>query len=345
MIVLGSRFSDRVTGKLSDFASHAKVIQVDVDPAEVGKNRLVDAPLYGDVKETLRSILPVLENTIDSALQLQKTADWWGRINQLRANYPLYLDEEAAEISAKAGKGALSPQYVIQRIGEVAKKADPNAVFVAGVGQHQMWSSQFLGHEKPNNWVQSAGLGTMGYAVPAAMGAKAGRQNNQVWCIDGDGCFQMTNQELATCRLNNLPIKVMIINNGTLGMPRQWQTLFFNAHYSQTDLHEGADGWSGETLHGDGEEISGGNMHIPDFVKLAEAYDCLALRVTTADEIDDALELAAKTNDRPVVIDFLVAKDAKVFPMVPAGRSNSEIMYKIGEQPLNGAQVAKAVGK
>ncbi|MDR2508886.1 MAG: biosynthetic-type acetolactate synthase large subunit [Candidatus Ancillula sp.] len=342
LLVLGARFSDRVTGKLANFATSAKVVQIDIDPAEIGKNRHVDAPLYGDVKETLTELLSVLESEIDQNQQRDETRDktrdktsaWWERINQLRYQYPLYLDEDLARESGCVGKGAISPQYVIQKVGEIAKKYDPDAIFAAGVGQHQMWASQFLGFEKPHTWVQSAGLGTMGYAIPAAMGAKAGKLGNDVWVIDGDGSFQMTNQELATCRLNGFPIKVMLINNGTLGMPRQWQTLLFDKHYSQTDLHDGADGWDGEILHGDGEELIGGGNGVPDYIKLAEAYDCLAIRVTTPEDVIPALEAAAKEKERPVLVEFQVAKDAMVFPMVPAGSSNNDIIYRPGVQPL-----------
>ncbi|MDR0950233.1 MAG: biosynthetic-type acetolactate synthase large subunit [Candidatus Ancillula sp.] len=336
MIVLGARFADRVTGKLDEFAANAKVIQIDIDPAEIGKNREVEAPLYGDIKKTLQGINRQLEvnSEISNDIQVEKTKDWWGYLKSLQEKYPLYLDEELAEESGKQGRGALSPQMVIKKIGEISKKVDPDCYYVAGVGQHQMWASQFLEFEKPGHWVQSAGLGTMGYAVPAGMGVKAANPNNDVWVIDGDGCFQMTNQELATCRLSGLPIKVMIINNGTLGMPRQWQTLFFGQHYSQTDLHEGPDGWDGQKIYGNGEEKNGGSLRVPDFVKLAEAYDAIAIRVTKPEEVMPALERAAAEKERAVVIDFEVAKDAKVFPMVPAGASNNAIMYSEDCQPL-----------
>jgi acetolactate synthase-1/2/3 large subunit len=374
LIALGARFSDRVTGALSEFAPFAKVIHADIDPAEIGKNRAVDAPLFGDVKETVRDLVaairsdPQLSNSATSGAgasvsklaatdvysntlgseseengvhEAQSTksstsrAAWWEYLRGIQQTYPLYLDEELAEESARQGRGALSPQFVIKRIGEIAKQHDEDAVFVSGVGQHQMWASQFLGHEKPHNWIQSAGLGTMGYAIPAGMGAKAGRPDSDVWVIDGDGCFQMTNQELATCRLSNFPIKVMLINNGTLGMPRQWQTLLFHKHYSQTDLHDGPDGWDKSVVLGDGEEAGGAsNVGVPDFVKLAESYDCLAIRVTRPEEVDEAIERAAAERNRPVVVEFQVAKDAIVFPMVPAGESNNSIIYKVGCQPL-----------
>ncbi|GHT81389.1 acetolactate synthase [Actinomycetota bacterium] len=338
VIALGTRFSDRVTGKLEDFAAKAKFIQVDIDPAEIGKNREIEAPLYGDVKQTLATLNERLTDMIEKTEQIKKLEKWWNFIDDLRHKFPLYLDLETAKESGEKGLGELSPQQVIQKIGEVAKRHDEDAIFVSGVGQHQMWASQFLGHEKPHNWIQSAGLGTMGYAIPAGMGAKAGRPNSDVWVVDGDGCFQMTNQELATCRLAGFPIKVMLINNGTLGMPRQWQTLLYGKHYSQTDLHDGSTGWSGEKVLGDGVEKNDakGVAHspIPDFMKLADAYDCLAIRVSKESEIEDALERAANEKERPVVVEFIVAKDAKVFPMVPAGASNNDIMYTQTSQPL-----------
>lgn len=330
LIALGARFSDRVTGKISDFAKDAKIIHADIDPSEIGKIVNVDAPLIGNIQDTLNNLIDKLQNYHTPSENKQ----WWGYLNKLKELYPFYLDLEAADFSKSQNKGELSPQQVIQSVGKIAKEYDDNAIFVSGVGQHQMWASQFLGFEKPRSFVQSAGLGTMGYAIPAAMGAKQANRNKAVWVIDGDGCFQMTNQELATCRLNNLPIKVMLINNGTLGMPRQWQTLFFDKHYSQTDLHDGSDGWSGEEVKGDGEEIKGGVYQIPDFVKLAQSYDCESRRVTKQEEIIPAIEWAAQINDKPVVIDFQVAKDAFVFPMVPAGASNNEIMYSPDLKPL-----------
>lgn len=340
LIALGTRFSDRVTGKLDEFAKNAKVIQADIDPAEIGKNRFVDTPLFGDVKNTLSELNIKLADA-SIANSLQDTTDWIKHLKVLDDQYPLYLDLDAAHKSAQEGLGELSPQFVIQKVGEIAKENDPDAIFVSGVGQHQMWASQFLGHEKPHNWIQSAGLGTMGYAIPAGMGAKAGCPDQDVWVVDGDGCFQMTNQELATCRLAGLPIKVMLINNGTLGMPRQWQTLLYNEHYSQTDLHDGADGYSGEVVRGDGVESGSGsviapNVGVPDFMMLAQAYDCLAIRVTKESEVEPAIRKAAAETKRPVVVEFQVAKNAMVFPMVPAGASNNDIMYTKDVQPLKG---------
>lgn len=304
LITLGARFDDRVTGQVKSFAVNAKVIHIDIDPAEIGKIKFADIPIVGDLKE----VLPELNDELRKELGSKKLdiAEWWVFLNELRAKYPLgYTDPE---------DGKLSPQFVISRIGEIS---GPEAVFAAGVGQHQMWSAQFIKYERPNSWLNSGGAGTMGYSVPAAMGAKVAQPERLVWAIDGDGCFQMTNQELATCTINNIPIKVAIINNSSLGMVRQWQTLFYNSRYSNTDLNTGTD-----------------TMMVPDFVKLAEAYGCLGIRVEREDEVDAAIKLAIETNDRPVVIDFIVGRDAMVWPMVPAGLSNDEVQFARDSRPV-----------
>jgi acetolactate synthase-1/2/3 large subunit len=304
LITLGARFDDRVTGDVKSFAPTAKVIHVDIDPAEIGKIRHADVPIVGDAKVAIAMLVAELEK------QLKGTkpdyAEWWKFLDGLRERYPLgYVDED---------DGKLAPQYVIQRIGALS---GPEAVYAAGVGQHQMWSAQFISYERPNSWLNSGGAGTMGYSVPAAMGAKVGEPDRLVWAIDGDGCFQMTNQELATCVINNIPIKVAIINNSSLGMVRQWQTLFYNSRYSNTDLHTGTD-----------------TQMVPDFVKLAEAYGCLGIRVETQEQVDAAIKLAIETNDRPVVIDFIVGRDAMVWPMVPAGVSNDAVQYARDAAPV-----------
>jgi acetolactate synthase I/II/III large subunit len=288
LIALGTRFDDRVTGHLDSFAPGAKVIHADIDPAEIGKNRHADVPIVGDAKETITALLDALhsrKHDID-------IADWWATLNGWRERFPLGYE---------AHPDALEPQYVIERLGQIA---GPDAIYCAGVGQHQMWASQFISYEKPGHWLNSGGLGTMGYAVPAAMGAKVGAPDKVVWAIDGDGCFQMTNQELATCAINNIPIKVALINNSSLGMVRQWQTLFYNERYSNTDLQ---------------------SHQFPDFVKLAEAYGCYGLRADSRDQVDVVIEKAMALNDAPVVIDFQVHRDAMVWPMVPAGTSNDLI--------------------
>ena len=304
LITLGARFDDRVTGQVKTFAVGAKVIHVDIDPAEIGKIRFADVPIVGDVKE----VLTELNAELISELKGTKPdiAEWWTFLNDLRTRYPLGYTQP--------DDGKMSPQYVISRIGEIS---GPEAVFAAGVGQHQMWSAQFIKYERPNSWLNSGGAGTMGYSIPAAMGAKVAEPERLVWAIDGDGCFQMTNQELATCTINNIPIKVAIINNSSLGMVRQWQTLFYNSRYSNTDLNTGTD-----------------TIMVPDFVKLAEAYGCLGIRVEKEEDVDAAIKLAIETNDRPVVIDFIVGRDAMVWPMVPAGLSNDAVQFARDTRPV-----------
>ena len=304
IVALGARFDDRVTGKLSSFAPHATIVHADIDPAEIGKNRTADVPIVGDLREVITELLPELarEHAQRSKPDLE---GWWRQINDWRETFPLgYAEPE---------DGHLAPQHVIQRIGEIS---GPESIFVAGVGQHQMWASQFIRYERPNSWLNSGGLGTMGYAIPAAMGAKVGAPDRVVWAIDGDGCFQMTNQELATCTINDIPIKVAVINNSSLGMVRQWQTLFYEERYSNTDLHTGH-----------------GTVRIPDFVKLADAYGAVGLRCETKADVDATIKRAMEINDQPVVIDFTVSRDAMVWPMVTAGVSNDEVQYARGISP------------
>jgi acetolactate synthase-1/2/3 large subunit len=303
LITLGARFDDRVTGKAALFAPNAKVIHIDVDPAEIGKIRHADVPIVGDAKDVITDLIETYKET--AGKKQPEMTEWWAKLNNLREEYPLGYSEPS--------DGLLSPQYVISRIGEIS---GPEAIYAAGVGQHQMWAAQFIKYERPNAWLNSGGAGTMGYAVPAAMGAKVAQPDRVVWAIDGDGCFQMTNQELATCTLNNIPIKVAVINNSSLGMVRQWQTLFYDSRYSHTDLNTGHD-----------------TVRVPDFVKLAEAYGVLGIRVTKAEEVDAAIKLALETNDRPVLIDFVVSADAMVWPMVPQGVSNSYVQYAKDHAP------------
>jgi acetolactate synthase-1/2/3 large subunit len=294
LITLGARFDDRVTGKLDSFAPRAKVIHIDIDPAEIGKNRTADIPIVSDVREALIQLIPAITAEFDAGRREDLTG-WWRTLNNLRETYPIGYEVP--------DDGSLSPQYVIERLGKIV---GPDAIYTAGVGQHQMWAAQFVGYEHPNTWLNSGGLGTMGYAIPAAMGAKVGMPDKTVWAIDGDGCFQMTNQELATCTINNIPIKVALINNSSLGMVRQWQSLFYNERYSNTDLH---------------------SHSFPDFVKLADAYGCLGLRCDDAASVDQTIEKAMSTNDVPVVVDFRVHRDAMVWPMVAAGTGNDEIQF------------------
>ena len=300
LITLGARFDDRVTGKLSSFAPLAKIIHADIDPAEIGKNRRADVALVGDLKRTIEALIPAL-NAEYSKSKPDLTA-WWIQLNSWRSRYPLGYDHPE--------DGSLSPQFVIERLGKIA---GPEAIYVSGVGQHQMWASQFVSYENPRTWLNSGGLGTMGYSIPAAMGAKVGAPDKVVWAIDGDGCFQMTNQELVTCALNNIPIKVAIINNESLGMVRQWQTLFYNQRYSNTDLH---------------------SKRIPDFAKLAEAMGCVGLRCDSRDDVDRTIAQAMEINDQPVVVDFSVHRDAMVWPMVAAGTSNDDIVIARSMAPI-----------
>ncbi|MFD5752436.1 acetolactate synthase large subunit [Streptomyces sp. NPDC127033] len=316
IVALGARFDDRVTGKLDSFAPYAKIVHADIDPAEIGKNRIADVPIVGDAREVLADLVQAVqaEHTEGHVGEAAGTgyAAWWRDLNRWRETYPLGYEQP--------GGGALSPQQVIQRVGQLAPE---DTIFVAGVGQHQMWAAQFIEYEKPATWLNSGGAGTMGYAVPAAMGAKAGQPDRTVWAIDGDGCFQMTNQELTTCALNNIPIKVAIINNGALGMVRQWQALFYNQRYSNTVLHAGEGGTDGPS----------GGTRVPDFVKLSEAMGCVALRCESPDDLDAVIAKANAINDRPVVVDFIVHEDAQVWPMVPAGTSNDEVLAARGIRP------------
>lgn len=304
LITLGARFDDRVTGDVKTFAKGAKVIHVDIDPAEIGKIRHADVPIVGDAKVVISLLTEELRKQLKGSGY--DISEWWKYLDGLKERYPLGYND--------LDDGKIAPQFVIERIGQIS---GPEAIFAAGVGQHQMWSAQFIKYENPNTWLNSGGAGTMGYAVPAAMGAKVAMPEKLVWAIDGDGCFQMTNQELATCTINQIPIKVAIINNSSLGMVRQWQTLFYNSRYSNTDLHTGTD-----------------SVMVPDFVKLAEAYGCLAIRVEKEEDVDKAIKLAIETNDRPVVIDFIVGKDAMVWPMVPAGVSNDAVQYARDAAPI-----------
>ena len=300
LITLGARFDDRVTGKLSTFAPNAKIIHADIDPAEIGKNRHADVALIGDLKNILKALNPATKAAL--AKSAPDLTPWLNEVYGWRKKFPLGYDKPA--------DGSVSPQYVIERIGKIS---GPDTIFAAGVGQHQMWASQFIGYEKPRTWLNSGGLGTMGYAVPAAMGAKVGAPDTTVWAIDGDGCFQMTNQELVTCALNNIPIKVAVINNESLGMVRQWQTLFYNQRYSNTDLH---------------------SKRVPDFKLLAEAMGCVGMRCEKPEDVDKTIEAAMAINDRPVVVDFNVHRDAMVWPMVAAGTSNDDITVARSMAPV-----------
>ncbi|RJK98220.1 acetolactate synthase large subunit [Vallicoccus soli] len=305
LVSLGARFDDRVTGKLSSFAPHATVVHADIDPAEISKNRTADVPIVGDCRDVVTDLVAAVRAEHAAGRQADLGA-WWSTLDEWRTTYPLGFEVPA--------DGSLAPQHVIRRLGEIV---GPDAIYASGVGQHQMWAAQFIRYEKPRTWLNSGGLGTMGYAVPAAMGAKVGMPGTTVWAIDGDGCFQMTNQELATCAINGIPIKVAVINNGTLGMVRQWQTLFYGSRYSNTDLRSATR-----------------SVRIPDVVKLADAYGCVGLRCETPDQVDATIEKAMAVDDVPVVVDFTVHQDAMVWPMVAAGTSNDDIRYARGLAPV-----------
>jgi len=270
-------------------------VHADIDPAEISKNRVADVPIVGEARDVLCELFLAVQAEHAAGRKADLTA-WWAVLTEWLENYPLG--------HAPAPEGQVSPQHVISRIGAIS---GPESIYVAGVGQHQMWASQFIRYENPYTWINSGGLGTMGFAVPAAMGAKVGRPDVPVWAIDGDGCFQMTNQELATCVINDIPIKIAVINNSSLGMVRQWQTLLYNERYSNTDLHTSV------------------GRRVPDFVKLSDAYGCVGLRCESPDEVDATIQKAMEINDVPVVIDFVVFRDAMVWPMVAAGSSNDKI--------------------
>jgi len=296
ILAIGVRFDDRVTGSLTSFAPGATVIHCDIDPAEIGKNRPADLPIVGDAGAVLAGLAGHL-----AGVKLPDWSGWVDYLTRLKTTYPVRDIARDDRI--------LSPQRVISRIGEIT---GPDAIYVTGVGQHQMWSAHLLPHEQPYGWLTSGGLGTMGYCVPAAMGAKVARPDRVVWGIDGDGCFQMTLQEMITCAVERIPVKIAVINNQALGMVRQLQTLLFNERYSATDL---------------------GAPLVPDYVQLAQAMGCAGLRATTPDELDKVIEEAMSINDRPVVVDFQVGRDDIVWPMIPAGTSNDDIQYARGLRP------------
>jgi acetolactate synthase-1/2/3 large subunit len=292
LIAIGSRFDDRVTGNLATFAAGAKVIHVDIDPAEIGKNRAADVPIVGDARDVTAALARELARAQEHRGAPDRSA-WLETLRSWQEQFPYRYSQDDG--------GPLKPQFVVDRIYEAT---GGEATVVAGVGQHQMWASQHYRFTRPRQWINSGGLGTMGFAVPAALGAKVGRPDDLVFAIDGDGCFQMTAQELATSTTENIPIVVGIINNAYLGMVRQWQELFYNERYSQVYL----------------------SHDTPDYVKLAEAYGCVGLRAETPDDVDPVLEKALSVKDRSVVIDFRCDPAEMCFPMIPAGGSNDDII-------------------
>ncbi|MFV1990707.1 MAG: acetolactate synthase large subunit, partial [Acidimicrobiales bacterium] len=291
LVVLGARFDDRVTGNPEFFAPDAAVIHVDIDPAELGKVRVPEVPIVGDCRLVIEDLTKTLRRRGVSPVD---RAPWNSQIDEWREKYPLAYEPAAPG-------GPLKPQFVIEQLRD---HSPADSIVVSGVGLHQMWASQYWKFDYPYTWVNSGGLGTMGFAVPAAIGAKVGGPDRTVWAIDGDGCFQMTAQELITARAENIPIKVAILNNANLGMVRQWQELFYKERYSQTYL----------------------SADHPNYVMWAEAMGCVGIKVETEEEVVPAIELANSIDDRPVVIDFRVDPGEKVYPMVPAGGSNDNIL-------------------
>ena len=302
IVALGARFDDRVTGRLDSFAPRATVVHIDIDAAEISKNRHADIPIVADLATALPILTAeIVQASVDGA---EDISGWWRYLDRLRTKYPIGWTTPE--------DGMMAPQAVLKKLSD---RVGPDAIYVTGVGQHQMWASQFITLDNPRSFISSCGSGTMGYCIPAAMGAQVGAPDKVVWAIDGDGSFQMTNQELATCTINNIPIKVALINNSVLGMVRQWQSLFFGKRYSNTTLNPV-----------EGEQI-------PNFEMLAQAYGMAARTVRSIDEVDEAIEWAMSINDRPVLIDFRVSKDSMVWPMVAAGVSNDEIRYAKGMAP------------
>jgi acetolactate synthase-1/2/3 large subunit len=305
LITLGARFDDRITGKIATFAPEAKVIHVDIDPAEQGKVRRPDVPIVGDCRLVIEELVKAIKAQRDGGAAQADTSAWKSRISGWREQFPLtYEPSEPGE--------ALKPQFCLEQLRD---NAPEGTILVSGVGQHQMWSSQYWRFTEPYSWVNSGGLGTMGFCVPAAIGAKVGRPDRTVWAIDGDGCFQMTAQELVTASVERIPIKVAILNNSYLGMVRQWQEMFYDERYSEVYL----------------------SPELPDFVKWAEAMGCVGIRVDSPEEVQPAIDKANSVDDRPVVVDFRVDEREKVFPMVPAGASNDDLVLPASQEPNRGS--------
>jgi len=298
LISLGARFDDRITGKIDAFAPNAKIIHVDIDPAELGKVRRPDVGISGDCRVVIEELIMACQKETFSTLE-----PWWTQLNEWQARFPVHYEESQ-------DGGMLKPQTIIEML---AANSPDDTIVVSGVGQHQMWASLHWTFDYPYTWINSGGAGTMGFAVPAAIGVKAGRPERTVWAIDGDGCFQMTAQELVTARSEGIPVKVAILNNSYLGMVRQWQEMFYEERYSEVYL----------------------SSDLPNYVMWAESMGCVGIRVDTPEEVLPAIEKANSINDRPVVIDFRIDASEKVFPMVPSGSSNDEIVVHPSQQEGN----------
>jgi acetolactate synthase-1/2/3 large subunit len=301
LIALGTRFDDRVTGRVADFAAGAKVIHVDIDPAELGKIRKPDVPIVGDARQVITGMIKAIRHLVDAGDEQADRTPWRATISGWQETFPLHYEP------AEPGD-ALKPQYVMETLRDSAPE---ETILVSGVGQHQMWASQYWKFNHPYTWVNSGGLGTMGFSVPAAIGAKVGRPDRTVWAVDGDGCFQMTAQELTTASAERIPVKIAILNNAYLGMVRQWQEMFYEERYSEVYL----------------------SPDLPDYVKWAEAMGCVAFRVESPEEVQPTIDKANAIDDRPVVIDFRTDAREKVFPMVPTGQSNSDVVVHPAQRP------------
>jgi acetolactate synthase-1/2/3 large subunit len=313
LLALGSRFDDRVTGKVSAFAPGAKVVHVDIDKAEIGKVRRPEVAILADCRLATEALVEVIRTA--GPVDHSRLAPWIATLQRWQAEYPCTYDRSehgsAGAVTGGAGRRpTLKPQFVIESL---RASTPPDTILVSGVGQHQMWASQYWSFEYPNTWVSSGGLGTMGFAVPAAIGAKVGRPDRMVWAVDGDGCFQMTAQELATATAERIPVKIAILNNAYLGMVRQWQHMFYEERYSEVYL----------------------SPDLPDYVGWAESMGCIGLRVESPEEVTPAIEKANEIDDRPVVIDFRTDSMEQVFPMVPAGASNDDIVVYQSQSASN----------
>jgi acetolactate synthase-1/2/3 large subunit len=304
LLALGSRFDDRVTGKVSAFAPHAKVVHVDIDKAEIGKVRRPEVGIVADCRLAIEALIASIRAT--GPVDHGRLAAWMATLARWQSEYPYTYDrsdhdDTAARPGGVGRRPTLKPEYVIESL---RASTPPDTILASGVGQHQMWASQYWAFEYPNTWINSGGLGTMGFAVPAAIGAKVGRPDRMVWAVDGDGCFQMTAQELATASAERIPVKIAILNNAYLGMVRQWQHMFYEERYSEVYL----------------------SPDLPDYVGWAESMGCVGLRVESHEEVLPAIEKANDIDDRPVVIDFRTDSMEQVFPMVSAGASNDDII-------------------
>ena len=301
LISLGARFDDRVTGKLDGFAPEAKIIHVDIDPAELGKVRKVDVGIQGDCRLVIEDLCAALRELGGAATPEARRA-WRSTLSGWQEKFPLVYEQ--SEPGHK-----LKPQYVLE---ELRDNNPDDTILASGVGQHQMYASQYWRFNHPYTWINSGGLGTMGFSIPAAIGAKVGKPDRRVWAVDGDGCFQMTAQELVTAAVENVPIKVALLNNSYLGMVRQWQEMFYDERFSEVYLSE----------------------NIPDYVKWSEAMGCVGIRVESPEEVAPAITKANAINDRPVVVEFRTDPRENVFPMVPAGKTNSELLVDPSQEHL-----------